>query len=343
MTGATGDTFALTTPDCRVCHTGGTYGSVAARHHAVQPDCAICHGAIGSLPLYECLTCHYPGTTIVNASNITQAHGPLHDNTDVPSPDCSPCHIANVTNEHDKYPLFDTPNGELDCARCHSNTNTDPALGPIFVQENIAAGITGQMVYCDDCHTNMAGGSHAAVHDNVFADSTDCTTSNCHAPNVMTEHLDRGWSCNTCHNGETLTLDPELVQQVIADASSSNPNPQTRYCSSCHGPDAGMHIAAHDQAFFLMNPPGQDCSRCHAANPAPNSANLTGEHITSQNLTCATCHGRDDYVFDAINKGRSPSNQPVYCLDCHADSGPGRGSPSRCRRSLERMYLVPCH
>lgn len=336
--GTTNESFAFTTPDCRVCHTGGSYPTVIARHHSIPRGCASCHRN-GTPQLYNadpnhqdrnCLTCHFPGTTIYKALDVTTAHAPLHDKTAVPSTSCADCHLPAAIGEHAKYPIFAAPSGELDCDRCHKNTNTDPALGPINVQETIALGSDpgGVIVTCDQCHTNIAGEGHAAAHDNVFPNSTDCTAANCHVANVMTEHTNRGWTCGTCHNGQTLTLDPALVQQVVTNASGPYNPATSAYCTDCHGSDAGTHVAAHNQGFFLMTPSTQNCTQCHAAMDTsvdPNWANLVVEHVTNRGLTCGTCHDRTDQVFDTINKGRDPSNMPVYCNDCHEASGQGKG------------------
>jgi len=282
-------------------------------------------------PNYNCLTCHYPGTWVSGALTVTAAHAPLHDKTDVPDPvACSiACHSPNVIDEHSKYSLFATPSGELDCDRCHKNTNTDPNLGPVNVQETIqlGSGLAGAVVTCDQCHTNISDAGHAAAHAEFMPNSTDCTLSGCHNENIMVEHTNRGWTCSTCHAGATLSLDPIVVQQVIVDAINTSPNPPDMNCSSCHGPDAGTHAADHDQGFFLITPSDQDCTRCHASmnQGDPNQASLVDEHIGNHGLECSTCHSRTDYVFDTINKGRDPSNQPVYCVDCHAASGQGEG------------------
>jgi len=348
--GATGETLALTTADCRACHdaAGWTrpYGGTVAIHHAHLPRaCSACHKTTTpstidpTHPDYQCANCHKVGTTVYNALTVTAAHTPLHDKTNVPDPvTCNiSCHLPDVIPEHDKYPQFTAPSKEMDCDRCHKNTNTDPALGPINVQQTIAkgSGPNGQVVVCTECHTMIGGQGHAAAHDEYMADSTSCNAVGCHDLNIMVEHVDnRGWSCNTCHLGETLSLDPAVVLQVVADAIAASPNPMDMNCSSCHGAGAGMHEAAHDQGFFLMTPPGQDCTRCHAAmDPLvdPNWANLVKEHVTNRGYTCATCHDQQVVdldpidVFNAIDKGRDPSNMPVYCIDCHTDAITGQG------------------
>jgi hypothetical protein len=311
----------LTNSDCMACHENlipEPYVSNLDYHHnyimgEIGLWCSGCHNNPDALSYTwygdNCGACH-----------SLQGHEVQHDKTDVPQALCADCHLPNVYTEHQDRPLFQNTDNTFNCGVCHDSANPD-------VQDAIAAGRgpVGQVVFCDDCHINMTGASsHTAQHDNVFADSATCVQ--CHADNVVTEHLDRGWTCSTCHSGETLMLDPAIVLQVIDDAVSTNPTPQTRYCTDCHT-GFGGHEADHNQGFFLATPSSQDCTRCHASmNSAdPNQANLVTEHVTNRGLTCGACHDRTDQVFDAINKGRLPSDQPVYCVDCHTDSGQGEG------------------
>lgn len=317
----------LTTADCQACHVNlipEPYVSNLDYHHnyilyQIRVSCGGCHNNPAA-PLTS------PAKYLFYRDNCGACHSLLgheaqHDKTDVPQALCADCHSANVYPEHQNRPAFQNTDGTFNCAVCHDSSSPE-------VQNAIATGRgpVGQIVFCDDCHTNMTGASsHTAQHDNALVDAASCLQ--CHADNVVTEHLDRGWTCSTCHSGETLTLDPAVVLQVINDAVSTNPNPQTRYCTDCHTAFAG-HEADHNQGFFLMTPSAQDCTRCHAVMDSaadPNSANLVTEHVTNRGLTCGTCHDRTGQVFEAISKGRNPSNLPVYCVDCHADSGQGEG------------------
>lgn len=331
VAGLVNESFALTTPACRVCHTGGTgFANIAERHHQ-SVDCQRCHGVAFELH-YDCLVCHYPASTITGAKDVTTSHALLHDKTDVPDPGCSSCHLPDAFGEHSKYPFFADPGGELACDLCHQSSNLE-----VQIAIELGSGPAGRATYCDDCHISMTGSSHEAAHDNAFVDSPGCLQ--CHADNVVTEHVSRGWTCSTCHAGETQTLDPVVVQNAIANGST--PSNQPQYCSTCHGPDTGLHESVHDKTFLPADG-FQACSVCHVAN-------VVTEHVTGQNLTCAVCHDstRTD-VINAINKGKTPSSLSVYCLDCHASQGKGHapvaGNPwnqcLRCHTAIGFGQLV---
>lgn len=186
---------------------------------------------------------------------------------------------------------------------------------------------------CLFCHTQGIPGvfdpqKHAADHDNAFPDSIHCSNEiGCHGENVMTEHTKKGWSCATCHNGETLTLDSQGVIDAV-QLSTGSFDPETSiYCSTCHGEMLfDEHSNVHDQVFFQRNPSSNSlvCTECHWGKGGidPNQAGMGTIHweLTSTVGCSFICHDRSDYVFDVINMGRHPSNQPVYCSDCHLEN-----------------------
>lgn len=353
LNGTANTSFALTGPDCIVCHTGNAPtgapypsfdyynpdqepdGTMVNEHHyyvTVRPrhSCFDCHPTNVYKTIGVCVNCHYENSTFGDprfpALGINTAHKPLHDMTDVPDPLCLDCHSPSVYDEHLGRVQFVDAQGDFSCFTCHNDTYS--------AAFDIAA--AGGIVTCTDCHTDIGVTGHAADHDNVLPNA-GCDTAGCHQSNVMIEHTNRpSLSCDTCHGNNTVIAGSGAVlspQQVIDAAAGPFDPATTAYCRDCHGPNAGMHAAAHDQGFFLASPDGQDCSRCHASMDIlidPNQADLVTEHVSNQGFGCQVCHNQEVIdlnaadVASAIDKGRN-QNLPVYCVDCHAPTGQGEG------------------
>lgn len=336
LDGATKASYALTAADCLACHATlipAPYTNMKDYHHSLRPVCSSCHNNPDNPDPYDkswyankCDACHYPGTTAIGALTVSEAHGPLHDSTDVPDALCLDCHSPAVFVEHQGRIQFIDAQGDFNCVVCHNDN-------PIY-DAAIQKGAGGQTVYCNDCHTDIGATGHAADHDNVLPNpNAGCDAAGCHQSNVMIEHTNRANlnGCNTCHGNDTpLVVGLDSPQTVIAGAAGplDPTRATTAYCYSCHGMDAGMHAAAHDQGFFVETPTGQDCTVCHAT--MGTQANIVGEHVTNQGFSCQICHNQEVIdlnpadVAAAIDKG-SNQNLPVYCVDCHAPTGQGEG------------------
>lgn len=255
--------------DCIGCHTG--YPTA----HPVD-DCAACHGVGSPLnngyddpneshePGGECYPCHG------DVSDCDRCHGQsyatvpvLHDLAedayhDSPVAECSPCHIKRVSVEHYRY--------GLGCMSCHGSA--DPA-----VVQAIADGDAS----CFACHT----GGHEALHESTL----EALCLECHQPQLIGEHLDRGLTCATCHE----SADPGVLAAIAANDTS---------CTACH--DGSGHMEQHASAIE------EECAECH-------QPNLIDEHLTDLGLACSTCHDSvDGAVIDAI------ATNDTSCMACHS-------------------------
>ncbi len=241
-------------------------GSMMNEHHyyyETRPrTCSSCHVDMCNLSpddpnctgIGTCVNCH-------NSENLIRPfdyHSARHDKTNVPQPAlCLTCHKGNVFEEHSGRTQFVDDQSDLKCSLCHSSNNQT-------VKDIVESGggHAGGVAFCGDCHISLSGtGTHGPGHNDTIAfdvedndyimpdvNGKDCTTSGCHIPNVVQEHFNRDWTCSTCHAGETLYLDPNVVQQVILEPGTG------KSCSSCHGLD--RH---HTTIYFTT---GQ-CLHCH--------------------------------------------------------------------------------
>lgn len=326
LDGAVKVSFALTGVDCVGCHDGNGSpgpsnpsniynpdlepdGTMVNEHHywvfdRVRHSCYDCHKKTTTQTIGICVNCHYTGSAYGRkfpAKDADQAHRPFHDRVGVPQEFCLNCHAGNVYDEHRQRSLFADNEGDMNCALCH-----DSSIPEVQDTIDVASGEYGEQVFCDNCHVNMTGvDSHAEQHDNVLLDSSGCLE--CHAANIVDEHLNRGWTCSTCHGGETATLDPLVVQEVIANGSS--PNNQQQGCLDCHIPEdwkqthqytahsttPGSGTVAlfadtdHDDAGWRGEKPyfavSVDCSTCHVND-------LRNIHAND----CFTCHTTPYYI-----------------------------------------------
>jgi PKD repeat protein len=282
-------------PDCTQCH-----APLLVENH--QGNCWVCHNTDYSLKI--CTSSNYPpdlNFTTVCANYQTGIKEPFscgdchvqagdhtiaHDQTLLPSSDCSQCHIADAPSEHSKY--------NLSCSICHNSSNTN-------VQNAIARGKSGTPVYCTDCH----GLIDHQVHKNTYLPFTDCSV--CHLTSlglqadVVNEHAKKNIDCNTCHSSNNPTIEAAITRGIAG-------NPV--YCADCH-PEFGNHARMHDQTILTSTA----CGACHVAN-AVSEHQGHGPH----SIGCLPCHANADAkILTAIYSGMS--GQSIACDNCHLISG----------------------
>ncbi|MCL7413681.1 MAG: hypothetical protein M8353_08715 [ANME-2 cluster archaeon] len=323
-------------------------GTMKNEHHyyyETRPrTCSSCHVAMCNLPaandpnctsIATCVNCH-------NSENLIGSfdyHRTKHDMTNVPQPAlCLNCHEGNVFDEHSGRTQFVADQSDLKCSLCHFSNNQ--------TVKNIVTsggGHAGGMTYCDDCHISLSGtGTHGQSHtDNIAFDveGIDCTTSGCHVQDVVLEHFDSGWTCSTCHAGETLDSDPAVVQGVILNGTNIT-------CASCHGADrhhTSPNAAAGNCEYCHADPrPGAQGSPWDAVAPG-DSGSASGVNVPTQ-MACRQCHvkfdgtnmnvykfTRSDYLSYALDYSKTvvhtiPNtinqiNNYGICFDCHGGGG----------------------
>lgn len=212
--------------------------------------------------------------------------------------DCRDCHSGTMVDRHH---LLIQAEG-FACTYCHA-IRWDPVKNSYYPEV---------IRDCVVCHGSKG---HEAAHDMAFIDSPDCLQ--CHNGNVVTEHSNRGFGCNACHNSTNPTM-----QQAIERGMNGQPV----YCRDCHG--VASHEAAHEKAVV----PYQDCGNCHATN-------VVTEHAYRY-LDCAVCHSSSDpAVINAIAAGKN--GQEVYCADCHVSFG--NHTSQHDRTSLPSPGCANCH
>jgi hypothetical protein len=295
---------------CTQCHE-----ALLVENH--EGNCWVCHNTDYSLKLCPPATNYPPDldftTVCANYQTLIKEpfscgdchvragdHTTAHDQTLLPSADCSQCHVADSPVEHSKY--------NLSCGTCHSSLNA-------AVTNAIAEGKKGSPVYCADCH----GAIDHQVHKNAYLPLTDCSI--CHLTNlglqadIVNEHSKKNFECNACHN----STDP-TVQAAISKGTAGS----MVYCADCHI-QFGNHARLHDQTSLTS--PG--CGACHVANAVAEHQGH-GPH----SIGCLPCHtNADAKVLTAIYNGMA--GQSIPCDACHiltgnrapiANCGPDRGA-----------------
>ncbi|GAB4255446.1 MAG: hypothetical protein Kow0092_00560 [Deferrisomatales bacterium] len=211
-----------------------------------------------------------------------------------------------------------------ECLFCHFCA-PDPATGGCTMETNLN---------CEECH----GAGFEGVHDRAAytpADPGGESCAACHAA-MVTEHLDRGLGCATCHDNP----DPRIQEVICAGAG---PEGQPVFCVSCHrdaGAPFGIHNAGHDDV----------CLSCHSLAEQPDGG-LLGIHDRA-GAWCTDCHrfGGSDVERNSIfsvqvnaDPGEPPDldyDATLYlfgpCLKCHKKQKTNMGGDGR-------KGCLPCH
>ncbi|HML79385.1 cytochrome c3 family protein [Geobacter sulfurreducens] len=124
-------------------------------------DCAKCHTSTNNVNRHhdlitkkgkQCLACHTmtadnSGQYTVQVQRDCQAchTSSVHDNVQHNVSTCSRCHGSDVINIHSGWRSYTSTLSV--CYLCHTSTNAK-------VKATIAKGVSGQTVYCTDCHGN---------------------------------------------------------------------------------------------------------------------------------------------------------------------------------------------
>ncbi|OGR01246.1 MAG: hypothetical protein A2511_15095 [Deltaproteobacteria bacterium RIFOXYD12_FULL_50_9] len=302
---------------CTTCHNPVVNHDTAHSNTAVpSTSCSTCHSAdVGVVHVTErklsCSVCHENSaySSVINhAAGVTvtcaQCHGTItdhnsaHDNALIDTDGCVKCHAADVVVEH-------VTNRALTCFTCHSSI--DPT-----VMQTIATGKSGTAVYCTTCHVTQTG--HSSAHDMTVLPNTTC--ADCHAANVVTEHVDkRGIACSLCHS----STNTDIISAIATGKAGSPVN-----CYACH--PAVDHKADHNMVAFPTTQ-AIGCTTCH-------DVNVVGEHVEKRALSCLVCHNNPAYAA-AIASGIAGT--VVTCDQCH-------GQPQHHLSSdAQNGLCVKCH
>jgi hypothetical protein len=263
--------FALTTADCKACHTG----NMAGAHHSLAQTkgwaCNYCHvvtyDPVQQIYVYQiirdCTVCHGAAT-----------HEAAHDKTMVDSPSCLSCHVNNVVAEHV------TKHG-LSCDVCHKSTN-QTVLNAIVK----GSGPTGQTVYCIDCHGTT---NHLSAHATSFFPNwltlpgvepgsaplwTQITT--------FTERVTASKQyqvCFKCHSYYSFGLVPNGVTSFVS-SSGFNLTDQAMEFNPANR-------SAHPAEATLNNQTGSSSPKSLATS----QMNAPWTNVGNQTVMCTSCHG----------------------------------------------------
>lgn len=167
------------------------------------------------------------------------------------------------------------------CTKCHIK---DPVTGQLQIPTETDPN-TGTLVLATDCTSCHGTTKHRDDHDFVGPPSTNC--ANCHAPNVVDEHVvNRGFDCAVCHSN------PDF--EIVIDSGRSGVFVS---CYDCH--------ETNDHHATTQAQSGQ-CTYCHADPRLEVDASApTGQ------LACRQCHGSNQH-----NNG-GPIQDFGACFACH--------------------------
>lgn len=300
---------------CRSCH-----GSVADRHHAIDPsqNCFNCHqqefvNGVTKISVERNCTvasCHgdYFNNHSYGDNHLRTRYNPLTDLAqESPGTPCAVCHDDSggdlatwydIRFEHDVV-----TNGSSACDTCHRSPRND-------VDNAIQNGQAGVMQNCLDCHGDKeTPATHGYVPHEPLGFVTKfagCVSSGCHDGNEVVLDIHKA-DCSHCH---------AAIPALKPGLSAGN-------CLNCH-PDRETMIgdqimyggAHHDNSPQSQN---GDCTWCHA-DPRP-KIEPNAPVIPSGQLACRQCHGTNKH-----NKG-GPIKDYSVCFDCHLGIVPFHAKP----------------
>lgn len=259
----------------------------------------------------------------------------------VAQPNCAGCHVERVERRlrapAELVPEDAHGQAGVVCVDCHggdpvATTAAAHDLAGGFVGRPNAAGSARMCGRCHDGSTDAPAtladwreGRHAAA---LSEGRQGAGCASCHGGHGIGEEVDYRarvvGTCATCHSDaarmETSGLPTDQAQQwahsvhgqAVADGS-----PRAPVCASCHDPhdnqaglaavascggcheairrafDGGPHAEHFSPLGFL------DCVECHGSHEVQRP---TASMLTGLDAVCLRCHGRDQAIFDRVQR-----------------------------------------
>jgi predicted CXXCH cytochrome family protein len=266
--------------------------------------------AFGDLDSEVCLRCHSDKRALAGSSHDLRTNFPdetnIHGTTATKGGPCSPCHLFhNYARPAEAYPI--DPRGL--CVTCHQPDRCAKAkiLGPVNHPKE-------QCVACHDPHNRRLG--------KYLADAATKLCASCHkdqaglvrGPHDVTRDQDQqAWpqaakdtkdTCLACHRAHG--TDQTGLYRVAPDTSVAGAD---AVCLACHAstkPGADSESAVvhprevkeplqQDKLPLVETAGGQHqvaCTTCHDSHRSPTDVPhlLRGEHVTTAEELCLTCH-----------------------------------------------------
>ncbi|MFT6985849.1 MAG: DmsE family decaheme c-type cytochrome [Psychromonas sp.] len=253
----------------------------------------------------SCLTCHGKNKRLDATAIFAGAHGSLVDpNAPMQSLQCETCHgpqgkhPKKVTIAGDKYPdpmltfssISPLSSDQKDgvCLACHNDQHRKGWEYSIHQSSEIA---------CVDCHQIHTGKDPMLVKDSLNKACTNCHNDIEKDLHKRSHHpLREGTQqCIDCHTPHSSENPASLTRFTLNDA-----------CFDCHAEKRGPFLWEHQ-------PVTEDCSLCHAAHGANNSA------LLEQRLPqlCQNCHS-SAHSGGAITGPNTSYVGGKSCLNCHS-------------------------
>ena len=328
-------THLLTTEDCSVCHTSGTFATGVFDHGPIYINppalCTDCHDnviSVGKLfnhfptplgPNQDCADCHSSlGVVHANFAVATFDHVGIDPN------DCTSCHngdFSTTTNTLYGKPATHLPTSQ-DCNICHSTT------APFKPASNFGhVGITAQ---CESCHNRnpdyVAVGAIGkksnhipALNQCIVCHSANATNAGDFSPSAtfftnVHDNITRG--CEGCHTSKFLPLPSNSGANLVKDA---NHVPTNQDCDVCHNINAFTPTTMLAHTGITGN-----CVSCHNGNFVAFGAREktpTPPH-PSTSADCSLCHNTTNFA-DAFVDHNDPAVLAARCDSCHVADGSG--------------------
>ncbi len=273
---------------CSDCHDQTSHAMTCNSCHHSPDDgtpntCSSCHGndSHGTERLTgKCQECHDNPVVGWHGVDIT----PLH-RTSSSIQACASCHLNYLDLEHANH---SNANGVMyDCATCHESSDGS-------VRDAIVTGDTS----CGACHSADAL-RHMELHDAQL--DPDC--ADCHDINLVTQHAEAGFSCETCHDS---------TRQDVVDAIATH----NRDCDACHvlhGVGATLCLGCHTTSLLSGAYPGASVAQGskHQTTSASTVAATAWPGVTAS-TPCTNCH--------AGHQGLRAQGTSL-CFTCHDAAG----------------------
>lgn len=350
----------LFTSDCAGCHASNLADAhVGGAGRAPQFDstgapltCDTCHkstdprviAAIAAGPATgetKCEACHVDPLT--GGAGVHAPIGRTHQSTFKTDPEvkCTPCHNANVVEQHNGGRAWPDANGKqlVGCDVCHRNfagargQQVQAAIQPLNDTRCTACHAASHPDFSSHEATTSAslacGGCHAkgqsvidvkAIHAGSIAGACAvCHDNSARVADIRTESAE----CGSCHTSQGTDYHRDFSPAHVAPSSDA--------CTACHetndvvtvhtstlpGDDCAL---CHDNAARVPTLPATTaCTNCHSDKSPPDAAHYTGTEAThtaadatENGFACSTCH-----KLEMNPEHAKATSGSVACATCH--------------------------
>ncbi len=299
----------------------------------------------------ECLTCHIPGSGLVNSKGKSiEVNGDAVKKSVHGGVDCVGCHAGAVKEGHNAR------TAKASCLPCHSEPSTE-----LSKSVHSAVGNAESSQSCVSCH-----GSHTVVPPKKLGDQLCAAchkaevqqfASSIHGREARKANGDAP-ACSNCHDTAHRTLATHDANSPVTKARlpqtcgrcHSDPEFASKYMLAVAKPVEAYQASVHGKAVRAGRMGAASCNDCHGVHNIlptsdPRSAIFRGRVAE----TCGKCHDQIFTVYRqsiharAVAAGR---HDAPTCTNCHGEHeilGPDDPGSLVAASNVARVTCSHCH